>query len=162
MTVLAFVDIEPIVRSCALDGCGVTFTVPFPSTKKRYCSYSCSAKSHAHRPGQRNANWRGGKTAHPLYDVYMDMVGRCGRPTHHAFERYGGRGIAVCDRWRADFWNFVADVGERPEGRSMDRIDNDGPYAPGNFRWATHSEQQHNRRNHAHVGRTRNEIGQFA
>lgn len=100
----------------------------------------------------RNANWRGGKTFHPLYWTYMDMIYRCYRPTHKRYADYGGRGITVCDRWRDDFWNYVADVGERPSGLTLDRRDNDGPYNPQNCRWATVSEQNRNRRASAYSG----------
>lgn len=111
-----------------------------------------------------NANWRGGKTMHPLYEVYNDMRGRCERPTHPRYASYGGRGISVCEQWRSDFWAFVADLGPRPDGvgptgralHSLDRIDNDGDYTPNNVRWATHSEQAINRRDTAYSLRDRN------
>lgn len=115
----------------------------------------------AGRVGARNSNWRGGKTAHPLYASYMDMIARCSRPTHQRWASYGGRGITVCQRWREDFWSFVADMGERPEGMSMDRIDNDGPYAPENTRWATSSQQSRNRRAEAYAGLTHAADGRF-
>jgi hypothetical protein len=73
------------------------------------------------------------------------MWQRCTNPNATAFEHYGGRGIGICDHWR-DFENFLADMGERPEGKSIDRIDNDRNYEPGNCRWATQSEQNSNRR----------------
>jgi hypothetical protein len=76
------------------------------------------------------------------------MIERCHNPSHVNFEGYGGRGIKVCDRWRAAFLNFLADVGDRPSARhSIDRFpNNDGNYEPGNVRWATRRQQARNKR----------------
>lgn len=137
---------------------------PFKQRRKtsRFCSISCAAKARPRRTGEANSNWRGGKTQHPLYAVYLDMVARCVRPSHHAYARYGGRGVTVCESWRADFWAFVADVGERPEGLTLDRIDNDGNYEPGNVRWADYSTQAKNRRPSAYAGSIRDAVsGRF-
>lgn len=81
----------------------------------------------------------------PTYRSWAGMINRCTNPRQPNFERYGGRGITVCDRWRS-FENFLADMGERPEGTTIDRKDNDGNYEPGNCRWATDIEQQANTR----------------
>src|SRR2546427_1038477 len=82
----------------------------------------------------------------PTYRSWYSLTARCTNPNTPDYPRYGGRGITVCERWREDFRNFLADMGERPAGTSIDRINNDGNYEPGNCRWATRSGQMRNRR----------------
>lgn len=87
-----------------------------------------------------------GKTSSPEYKSWSSMIQRCTNPANARYEGYGARGIKICDQWMS-FENFYADMGDRPSiNHSLDRINNDGNYDPGNCRWATRSEQQRNKR----------------
>lgn len=101
------------------------------------CCRAESARKHGH-------NTTKGKSK--TYSSWESMIQRCTNPNNKHFNRYGGRGITICESWR-DFPNFLADMGERPDGLSLDRINNNRGYSPDNCRWATDSQQNNNRAN---------------
>lgn len=83
----------------------------------------------------------------PTYTSWNSMINRCTNRKHTSYKNYGARGIQVCDRWLGSFDNFLSDMGERPKGKSLDRIDVNKGYEPNNCKWSTRKEQQRNMRN---------------
>lgn len=135
------------MKICANPQCGRPLTPkPYELTrlelfaKRRFCTHQCQQK---HGDNKARA---------PEYRTWDKMIQRCCNPQSNSYCRYGARGIMVCERWRRSYADFLADVGRKPTpAHSLDRIDNDGHYAPGNVRWATRSEQGRNTRTNRHI-----------
>lgn len=126
---------------CKCD-CGTAKTIRSASLlcgRTRSCG--CLQREKARSTGDRTRTH--GKSKQDIYSIWDSMIARCDRPSRKDFHRYGGSGISVCDRWKT-FQNFYNDMGDRPDGMSIDRIDNTKGYHPDNCRWATAKTQARN------------------
>lgn len=131
---------------CRCD-CG-TERVVMGNSLRRGTSKSCGCLSaeiaRSRMTGAKNY-LKHGHSGTKIYAIWSAMKQRCYNPDNDSYLRYGARGITVCDAWRESFETFYADVGDAPEGLTLDRIDNDGNYEPGNIRWATRQQQADNK-----------------
>lgn len=127
-------------RHCVCD-CGTEFRADIYKLRTGHTA-SCGCLRRELVAAKNTSHGMSGTTEHRIWKL---MVQRCTNRAFHKYKDYGGRGIRVCERWRS-FENFYADMGPRPQDTTLDRINNNGNYEPGNCRWATDDQQRNNKR----------------
>ena len=141
---------KKVLTKCCIEGCEVMTK----NIRKGMCPKHYERRR---RYGTTELTANFGQTSHKLYKSWAQMHRRCERPQDHKYKLYGERGIKVCERWSGHkgFLNFIEDMGDRPDGCSLDRIDVDGDYCPENCRWADAKVQANNRQWNKQYGCTR-------
>lgn len=135
--------------SCKIEGCGNRGTLK--KSGKRYFHRGYCGKHYVRVYNgaslERVTRVLGAKANHPLTNTWHGMMRRCYRTDHKSYPYYGALGVKVCERWHS-FDNFINDLGDKPQGTTLDRKDPYGDYEPSNCRWATPKEQANNKRKH--------------
>ncbi len=126
--------------TCLINGCETAGKMTKGLCLKHYRRLNRTGDPNVVRPPGIPGNTR----KHFMYGAWAGMVNRCHNPKNTSYGRYGAKGVTVCDRWRKSFADFLADMGERPEGMTLDRKNPLGPYEPDNCRWATKVQQRAN------------------
>lgn len=132
------------IQYVCLCDCGNTTIIPKRHIGTKTNSCGCLQKEHISSLNRKSSEFK--YSEHPLYSRWLGMKQRCYNPNHHKYKDYGSRGITVCNEWLNSFEDFIKDMGECPDGYTLDRINNDKDYCKENCKWSSPTEQANNRR----------------